>query len=335
MLARAACPWILVAVAAGCDSAGGTLDVGSDQAPRGSPVIAFDATTDAVPGGPLTVTLAQTAAGSCGTCVQLTAQIEGGTAPYAFQWSPSTGGDGGTVQVCPTAPTAYSVTVTDSSGRSDEFVTGPMSATASATVDGAGSPCPQDAGFDGGDAGTQVFWADWQSQDGGVVLGTIALPTATINVTYTGEVTGLQTTTGTDYFLPVATFTAPTVSNPPPGPGMIEVSGTTTLPDSVTFSQPVQNPVVAIYNLGTSFASQSSFIAFGAPFVVLSSGPNSGGTGYWGNEQLVPVDGGLSGVGSNGIVELEGTFTTITWTNPADITYASYTGLTVGVRAQP
>ena len=49
----------------------------------------------------------------------------------------------------------------------------------------------------------------------------------------------------------------------------------------------------------------------------------------------MPADGGVSGVGANGVVELEGTFTTIQWTNPADTPYASYTGVTVGVRRGP
>src|SRR6202041_3076642 len=115
-----------------------------------------------------------------------------------------------------------------------------------------------------------------------------------------------------DDFTPSATFTSTTVADPPPGPGMIEVSGgvtATTPPDTLTFSEPVTNPV-------------------------LSSGPNAGGVTYFGGETLIPVDGGVSGTGGNGIVELEGTFTTIQWPNPDETMYATFTGITVGIRTQ-
>jgi hypothetical protein len=322
---------VIAAQTWGCDTSGEILDVGSDRTARGDASVVLDATTQAP--APLTVTLVGRTTDDCGACVELTARPEGGTAPYTFEWSPPASGDGGDAVVCPAALTTYTVTVIDSSGTAGELPTTSMSATAALTV-GAGLPCPKDeAGIDGGDAGIRVFWADWQSQDGGTVFGTISLPTSTIRVTYAGVVSGLQTSTGTNYFLPVSTFTGAMVPNPPPGPGVIEVAGTATSPDTVTFSRPVTNPLVAIYNLGTAFANQSSSIVFDVPFTVLSTGPNTGGTGYWGSELLVPVEGGVSGIGSNGVVELQGTFTTIQWTNPADIAYASFTGLTVGVRA--
>jgi hypothetical protein len=117
---------------------------------------------------------------------------------------------------------------------------------------------------------------------------------------------------------------------------MIEVSGgsTQTSTDTVTFSERVTNPLLAIYNLGTGYGGESASMLFSAPFVVLSSGLNAAGNGLFGNETLTLVDGGVSGIGSNGVVELEGTFDAIQWTNPADIPYASYTGLTVGIRTQ-
>jgi hypothetical protein len=186
-----------------------------------------------------------------------------------------------------------------------------------------------------GDAGGLVYWADWQSVDGGTVSGTLSPPAGPIQVVYSGDLYGAQTTTGDDDFTPGATFTSATVPDPPPGPGMIEVSGGSTQTDTLTFSEPVTNPVIAIYNLGTAFAEESASLVFSAPFAVLSSGLNAAGGGsYWGNEVFVVVDGGVSGVGANGVVELEGTFSSVQWINPNDTPYASYTGLTVGIRAQ-
>jgi hypothetical protein len=185
-----------------------------------------------------------------------------------------------------------------------------------------------------GDAGAFVYWTEWQSVDAGTVSGIVSLPSGAIRVVYSGDLHGAQTTTGTDEFTPGATFTSATVADPPPGPGMIEVSGESTQIDAVTFSEPVSNPVLAVYNLGTGFAEESASLLFDVPVTVLSSGLNAGGVMYFGNEMLVAVDGGVSGVGGNGVVELEGTFSTIAWTNPNDTPYASYTGLTVGLRAQ-
>lgn len=190
------------------------------------------------------------------------------------------------------------------------------------------------ANADAGDAASFVYWAEWQSVDGGTVSGRLSPPSGVVQAVYSGDVFAVQTTTGTNQFTPATTFTSATVADAPPGPGMIEESGESTLMDSVTFSRPVTNPVLAIYNLGTGYAEVTASIFFSEPVTVLSSGPNAAGVSYFGSERLVPVDGGVSGVGSNGVVELEGTFSTIHWTNPNDTPYASYTGLTVGIRGE-
>jgi hypothetical protein len=327
----------VAAVAAnGCDGGAGSLEVGTDSVPDGGSAFVLDATVDGASEPPLTVTIAELVPDACGPCVELTARVDGGTAPYSYAWSPAVAGDGGEVEACPSVPTTYTVRVTDSARHTGELPTAGQTRSATAMVSVAPACGGDGGGGEGGpvDATSFVYWVDWQSVDGGTVFGTVSPPTGTILVTYAGEVSGLQTTTGTDEFTPASTFTSPTVTDPPPGPGMIEVSGATTVPDTVTFSAPVTNPVIAIYNLGTSFSAVSSSLVFSVPFTILSSGANAAGTGYWGSEMLVDAEGGVSGVGSNGVVELEGTLTTFQWTNPSDTPYASFTGLTLGVRAQ-
>jgi hypothetical protein len=324
---RGALGLIAVVVACGCDAT--ALFVGNDQRLEGGAGSALDGTTGSG-GSLLTVSVAEEAPDACGgACVVLTARVTGGVAPYAYQWSPTLNSDGGVAEACPAGATKYTVTVTDSSGgKSGEFPVPGATAAAAVTVDGA------DACAGAMDSASFVYWADWQSADAGTAAGTLSPPSGTIQIVYTGELSGAQTASGTDAFTPSSTFTSPTVSDAPPGPGMLEVSGGPAQTDTVTFSEPVTNPVVAIYKLGTGYASETASMFFNAPVTILSSGLNGDGPMYFGNEMLLPVDGGVSGVGSNGVVELEGKFTTIQWTNPNDTQYLGYTGLTVGIRRE-
>jgi hypothetical protein len=316
---------VAAALVCGCDAAD-ALFVGSDSTPDGGAGL-LDATSGA--GSRLSVSIATDVADGCsGACVVLTASVTGGLPPYAYQWSPSVNADGGVAEVCPTVPTDYTVTVNAGSTRAGELPTPGSTASASVTI----TPGPGCAGSV--DAGSLVYWATWQSVDAGAVYGTLSPPSGTIEVVYTGYLHGAQTTTGDDDFTPSATFTSATVANPPPGPGMIELSGESTQTDTLTFSRPVDHPVLAIYELGTGYAGNTASLLFGAPVAVLSSGLNAGGAQYFGNETLTLVDGGVSGTGGNGVVELGGTFSTLHWPNPSDTPYASFTGLTVGVRAQ-
>jgi hypothetical protein len=319
----------LALLASGCDDA--ALDIGTDLVADGGAAVSFDAAADRTLAPSLTVAITGEQPDGCGgPCVDLTARASGGVAPYSYRWSPGTAADGGVAQVCPPAAATYTVTVTDSSGRgSGEISSGSSSATATVTV-GAPSGCGDASS---GSGPFMVYWASWQDVDGSSITGLISPPSGPIQVVYEGPLAGAQTTNGDDDFIPAATFTSATVPNAPPGPSMIEVAGAN--PATLTFSSNVTDPLVAIYSLGTGYANQASSLLVDASLRVLSSGPNAGGVGYWGDGGLTLVEGGVSGIDGNGVVELEGTFQAIQWTNPADIPFASFTGLTVGVRAGP
>jgi len=82
---------------------------------------------------------------SCGGCAVLIAQVQGGEAPYAYQWSDPTLSGPGPHMVCPTVPTSYSVIVTD-----DGEVIGGEFAKPAQEVEATGKvSCVEDAGADG------------------------------------------------------------------------------------------------------------------------------------------------------------------------------------------
>jgi hypothetical protein len=226
---------------------------------------------------------------------------------------------------------------TDHAAGEDATVGAPVDSASTASDDadhggdGGGGP----PGLSSGDAAALVYWADWQVADAGVVSGVVALPSGAVTVVYSGPLFGVQTDAGDVDFEPPTTFTSATVANPPPGPGILEFSGDETGTGTITFSAPIERPLLAIYNLGTGFAGQSASLGVDAPFTILSSGLNAAGANLFGNETLTVTDAGVSGVGANGVVELEGTFSVIHWNSPNDIPYASWTGVTVGARAQP
>jgi hypothetical protein len=97
----------------------------------------------------------------------------------------------------------------------------------------------------------------------------------------------------------------------------------------------VQNPVVAVYALGSAIAGQGSAFFFGLPCQVLASGPStSNGYVYW-DASISAADGGVLANGGNGVFEIEGAFDFLRWPGLLESLSAngSYTGFTVGLRA--
>jgi hypothetical protein len=146
----------------------------------------------------------------------------------------------------------------------------------------------------------------------------------TVSVTYSGEVLLAQTSGGTNYWIPSAPYLSPVIDNAPPDSDVIFLVGGNQTLNTITFSKPVLNPVMAILSLGRPGVAVEYH--FDSPFDVLSSG-----AGYFGGgpNSLTELNGNvLSGAEGNGAIEFQGTFTSISWTVPLG---ENGHGFTVGV----
>ena len=173
----------------------------------------------------------------------------------------------------------------------------------------------------------EIKWTDWANATTGQVDGTATSLGETISVTYSGTFAFVQTGTGTDYFTPSSPYTDnAVVDNRPPAAEMVALSGgDTALTHTVSFSEPVVDPVMAIVSLGQP--AQTITYNFGdETFDILSSG-----TGYWGGAepdslfQITPSI--LTGTEGHGVIQFSGTYSEITWTVPA---YEYWHGFTLG-----
>ncbi len=170
-----------------------------------------------------------------------------------------------------------------------------------------------------------VNWTTWSSAANGAASGTIG----SITVTYSGQTSGL---TSVPTWTPSSTFTGGSVGNGPPNSPSIQLEGTTPgtpiIQESITFSAPVVDPVFAIWSLGDSSMPASFNFSTKASqsFTLLGGGPSTEFNGSG-----LTLDGSsVDGSEGNGLVQFNGTFSTITFTTPF---FENYYAFTVGYDA--
>ena len=163
-----------------------------------------------------------------------------------------------------------------------------------------------------------IDWIDWVAKTPTGLLGTIRLGDETVNVTFTGPYTSAFTDNLPEgYWGPTSTYTNSQVSNAPPRSDMIFIGGGPELL-TLSFSQPVPNPIFAIASLGLigdggATRIQSS-MEFERSFEVLSNGRNYYGNGLF---TLFGSSGNtLTGVESSGTVRLPGNADNVQWRSP-------------------
>ena len=167
-----------------------------------------------------------------------------------------------------------------------------------------------------------IDWTAWSSNSSGTVIG------LGIAVGYSGEMSGLSA--GYPSWNPASTFSGGTVGNPPPSSGgMIRLTGGGTTVDTITFSAPVVDPVLAIWSLGQGGIDTSFNFTASEPFTIESGGPSA----EFGGSSIFVCSGNplaVCGAEGNGTIQFHGTFSAITWTNPV---FENYYGFTVGAPA--
>ncbi len=95
--------------------------------------------------------------------------------------------------------------------------------------------------------------------------------------------------------------------------------------ETITFSGPVANPVLAIWSLGEPSQQTSFDFNSSEPFTIAGGG---GSAEYGGSGLVLNSAGtGVTGNEGNGLIELLGVYTSITFTTP---NYENYYNFTIG-----
>jgi len=166
-----------------------------------------------------------------------------------------------------------------------------------------------------------IDWTTWGAFTPSATSGTATGTAGAVTVTYTGELQNLFYNYPS--WAPSSSYTGGGVDNAPP-PGIIQIyggGGANPVQNTITFSQAVVNPVIAIWSLGQG--NMNTLFHFDQTFSVVAGGPSAeyGGSGITQNGQWVQ---GLEG---NGVIQFSGALTSITFTNP---NFENWYGFTVG-----
>jgi hypothetical protein len=176
-------------------------------------------------------------------------------------------------------------------------------------------------------------YVDWLTADvpHGTATGTITLPDQSIvGVTFSavtaengpGELYGAQVDgTGINYWIPSKPYVSAEVENPPPGTDLLQLAGGMNETYTVTFTEAIKDPVMAIASLGQPKITMT--YDFNAPFRIVSQG-----VGYWSGSDtaLVQLPGDvLQGTEGSGTIQFIGTFSTFSWTVPTPEIWHGFT----------
>ncbi len=164
-----------------------------------------------------------------------------------------------------------------------------------------------------------VYWTDWTSWNpsGGTAAGVITPSSGPqVGVTFKaltsigGPGSYLGVTNG--LWNPVSTFQSTQVDNAPTNEAL-QLVGTPNMTYTVTLSEAIKDPLMAITTLGSG--GDSATYVFNSPFTILSQGPTCCWGGGYTNLAQLPGN-VLQGREGAGVIQFIGTYTTFSWTVP-------------------
>jgi hypothetical protein len=180
------------------------------------------------------------------------------------------------------------------------------------------------------------YYVDWTTANpgAGTASGVINVPNnnpVTVNFAATfangspGNFFFAQTAGGTNYWNPSAPYISAQVSNAPPTPDIVALIGGQNQIYTVTLSEPIKDPIMAIVSLGQPGVTVD--YDFDSPFTIVSQG-----TGFFGGgpNSLVQLPGNiLRGNEGHGTIQFIGTFSTFSWVVPFP---ENWHGFSFGIR---
>jgi hypothetical protein len=169
-----------------------------------------------------------------------------------------------------------------------------------------------------------TVWTDWTA----VQIGNNGSATGSLNgvgVSYSGQVNPNTNINGSSgRWNPATSYVGGSVENSPASVNDIITltGGQGTGTNTITFSSPITNPIIAIWSLGQPGLS-AAFNFISATPIFQQGGPNS----QFGGSAITVNGNTVSGVEGNGTIIFLGVFTSISWTNPI---FENFYGFTVG-----
>jgi hypothetical protein len=168
--------------------------------------------------------------------------------------------------------------------------------------------------------GATVDWTNWTASTSTSATGNVVAGASTVGVTFSGPIAFTQlNNTGFNYWQnPPTPYLSSEVSNAPATSDIIGLGSAGTF--TITFSAPVVNPLIGL-------------VSWNGAVVDFAGTPNlqylSSGCGYWGCGTFAnATSSSFDGSGElHGVIELQGTFSSITFTDSVD---EYWHGLTVG-----
>jgi hypothetical protein len=168
-----------------------------------------------------------------------------------------------------------------------------------------------------------TMWTNWTSFTAGTLGGGSATGSVGgVGVSYSGELNNAVINGSSLSWAPNSSFTGGTVTVSPSVVGDdLRLDGSFTGTNTITFASSVENPVFAIWSLGSPSIPAS--FTFNATPTLEAGGPNS----QFGGSSITVLGNVVSGREGNGVVQFTGNFTSISWTDTSEFFYAFTVGI--------